>query len=162
MSQAVSDFYPVKAAACFGAIMLIALARVHAHHPFSRFGPANQVTAVRALLVALVAACIGEAGSTRVATAAVAAAAMSTILDGADGWLARRSGMASAFGARFDMEVDALAQARQLPLCRAGGEEQRDQDRGFAHQSITPDQSGSEPPWGVVNCRGSAPSSATR
>jgi len=108
VSQAVSDFYPVKAAACFGAIMLIALARVHAHHPFSRFGPANQVTAVRALLVALVAACIGEAGSTRVATAAVAAAAMSTILDGADGWLARRSGMASAFGARFDMEVDAL------------------------------------------------------
>ena len=28
--------------------------------------------------------------------------------DGADGWLARRSGVASAFGARFDMEIDAL------------------------------------------------------
>jgi len=30
------------------------------------------------------------------------------MLDGVDGWLARRTGMASAFGARFDMEVDAL------------------------------------------------------
>jgi phosphatidylglycerophosphate synthase len=31
------------------------------------------------------------------------------LLDGADGWAARREGLASAFGARFDMEVDAFA-----------------------------------------------------
>ncbi len=31
-----------------------------------------------------------------------------TLLDGVDGRLARQSGMASAFGARFDMEIDAL------------------------------------------------------
>ena len=37
----------------------------------------------------------------------VAAAAL--MLDGADGWAARRQGLASAFGARFDMEVDAFA-----------------------------------------------------
>ena len=30
------------------------------------------------------------------------------MLDGVDGWLARRSRMASAFGARFDVETDAL------------------------------------------------------
>ena len=30
-------------------------------------------------------------------------------LDGVDGWLARREGLVSAFGARFDMEVDALS-----------------------------------------------------
>ena len=35
-------------------------------------------------------------------------ACAATALDGVDGWLARRSGMSSAFGARFDMEVDAL------------------------------------------------------
>ena len=34
-------------------------------------------------------------------------AATALALDGLDGWLARRSGLASAFGARFDMEVDA-------------------------------------------------------
>ena len=33
---------------------------------------------------------------------------MVTVLDGMDGWLARRSTLASAFGARFDMETDAL------------------------------------------------------
>ena len=31
-----------------------------------------------------------------------------TLLDGVDGWLARRHRIASAFGARFDMEIDAL------------------------------------------------------
>jgi phosphatidylglycerophosphate synthase len=30
------------------------------------------------------------------------------VLDGVDGWLARRRQLASAFGARFDMECDAL------------------------------------------------------
>src|SRR5260370_1121940 len=31
------------------------------------------------------------------------------MLDGVDGWLARRGGLASRFGARFDMETDALS-----------------------------------------------------
>ena len=39
--------------------------------------------------------------------AAIAAAAL--MLDGADGWAARRQGLASDFGARFDLEVDAFA-----------------------------------------------------
>src|SRR5260370_39300616 len=39
--------------------------------------------------------------------AAIAGAAL--LLDGADGWAARRQGLVSAFGARFDMEVDAFA-----------------------------------------------------
>jgi len=103
-----TDLYPVKSAACFTAIMIVALAQVRAHHPFSRFGPANQLTTMRAALVALAAGCIGEVPDARAAAAAVAAATIATLLDGADGWLARRTGMVSAFGARFDMEVDAL------------------------------------------------------
>lgn len=35
-------------------------------------------------------------------------AAVAASLDALDGWLARRMGMSSAFGARFDMETDAL------------------------------------------------------
>src|SRR3954453_4387459 len=31
-----------------------------------------------------------------------------TLLDGVDGWLARRAGTASRFGARFDVEIDTL------------------------------------------------------
>jgi len=63
---------------------------------------------IRALLVALIAALIGEPVRQEFAMAAAGAATIATLLDGADGWLARRTGMASAFGARFDMETDAL------------------------------------------------------
>src|SRR5437867_3690361 len=42
------------------------------------------------------------------ATAAATAGAIVTLLDGVDGWLARRTHMASTFGERFDMETDAL------------------------------------------------------
>jgi phosphatidylglycerophosphate synthase len=103
-----SELYPVKAAGAFGAIMGVALLHLRDHHPFSRFGPANQATTVRALLVALVAGLIGEAQTPVLAAAAVGAGAVATVVDGLDGWLARRTGMASRFGARFDLEVDAL------------------------------------------------------
>ncbi len=97
--------YLMKAGGACAAIALIVGSRVAAHHPFPRFGPANQVTSVRALLVVLVAALIGEAPRPAYAVG-IAAGAM--LLDGVDGWLARRTRMASAFGARFDMEIDAL------------------------------------------------------
>ena len=42
-----------------------------------------------------------------VAALAMALATVVAVLDGIDGWLARRTGMASDFGARFDMETDA-------------------------------------------------------
>lgn len=97
--------YLIKAGSLFGAIVLVVIARVRPHHPFPRFGPANQVTTVRALLVSLVAGLIGAPPQPIIA---VCLALMATMLDGVDGWLARRTRMASAFGARFDMEIDAL------------------------------------------------------
>jgi phosphatidylglycerophosphate synthase len=100
--------YLLKAGGVFAAIAAFALAGRRAHHPFPRVGPANQVTAVRALLVAMIAGLVGETPAPALAAAAVAGGGVVTALDGADGWLARRSGMSSAFGARFDMEVDAL------------------------------------------------------
>lgn len=92
----------------FAVIMAIAMARLRAHHPFARFGRANQITTVRALLVAIVAGFIGEPYAPSAASFAAATSGLAALLDGVDGWLARRSGMTSAFGARFDMEVDAL------------------------------------------------------
>jgi phosphatidylglycerophosphate synthase len=103
-----SDWYFLKAAGVFALTMGIASGRVRAHHPFARFGPANQVTTARALLVALVAGFVGEPPSPFAAKATVILGSMATLLDGVDGWLARRTRMASAFGARFDEEVDAL------------------------------------------------------
>ena len=44
------------------------------------------------------------------------------LTDGADGWLARHSGTASEFGARFDMETDALFMLTLSLLVHALGE----------------------------------------
>jgi phosphatidylglycerophosphate synthase len=60
------------------------------------------------MLVALTAGLIDEPVITRIAWTAAIAATIVAILDGVDGWLARRSRMASAFGARIDMETDAV------------------------------------------------------
>jgi phosphatidylglycerophosphate synthase len=103
-----SSIYAAKAVAVLLIVELVATGRVGASHPFSNFGLANQITTIRACMVALVAGLVGEPASGAMATAAACAALAVTALDGADGWIARRSRMASAFGARFDMEVDAL------------------------------------------------------
>ena len=90
------------------AIVLLARRSARAHHPFPHFGPANQATMVRAILVAIVAGFIGEPSLPDAGWVIASMAVVATLLDGVDGWLARRTGMASAFGARFDMETDAL------------------------------------------------------
>ena len=99
--------YPWKAAAVFAAMVAFAI-RLVGQHPFPRFGPANRVTTVRAMLVALMAALVGEPETPRLAAAAVVAASLAAVLDGVDGWLARRTRLSSVFGGRVDMETDAL------------------------------------------------------
>jgi phosphatidylglycerophosphate synthase len=103
----VGTLYPGKAAAIFAAGMAMAFGYAGAHHPYVRFGPANGVTTIRVMIVALIVSLIGEPASARAAAAASTATAVMAVLDGVDGWLARRSRMASVFGARFDMETDA-------------------------------------------------------
>lgn len=103
-----SAAYSWTASAVFAGMMAVVVATVHAHHPFARFGSANYVTMIRAALVALAAALLVEPPATAIAWSVVAATAGLAALDGLDGWLARRTGLASAFGARFDVEVDAL------------------------------------------------------
>jgi phosphatidylglycerophosphate synthase len=103
-----SGAYLPKVLLLFGmgaGLMLLALP---GSHRFVRMGAANQVTLVRGALVALLAGLLGEHVGRATAAVAVVVASAAMVLDGVDGWLARRSGMASAFGARFDMETDAL------------------------------------------------------
>lgn len=86
-------------------------------------GPANRVTLARAALVLPLLAlavspkplgALGYAWIVGVATLAMA-------LDGLDGRIARRTGTSSAFGARFDMELDALLLlALSVVLSRSG------------------------------------------
>ena len=100
--------YVGTAALVFAAIAAIVVSTVASGHPFATFGAANAVTTVRAAGVALVAAFVAQSPSPAAAMSVVAIAAIVTALDGVDGWLARRTRMESAFGARFDMETDAL------------------------------------------------------
>lgn len=87
--------------------LIVGVAAVAGHdHPFARFGPANVLTTFRAGLVGLTAGLVVHP-SEEVAWAAVALAALMVALDGLDGRLARATGMASPYGARFDMETDA-------------------------------------------------------
>ena len=101
------EVYPHKAAALFLVLTLVCLALVARHHPFARYGAGNLVTLMRAALLSAVAALIAEPIVRRVAMYAAITSFVIVILDGVDGWLARRSGTVSAFGARFDVETDA-------------------------------------------------------
>lgn len=93
------------ASAGFVALSALILGQMRRAYPHARIGGCNAVTLLRAAIVcALIAPLLaGHAAGWTVAAAALAALA----LDGVDGWLARRSGLVSDFGARFDMEVDA-------------------------------------------------------
>jgi phosphatidylglycerophosphate synthase len=99
---------PLVALAAFASMITVALMAMRDHHPFPRLGPANQITMIRAGIVAIAASLIAEPAGASVAWVLVIATAVMAALDGVDGWLARRTGLSSAFGARFDLETDAL------------------------------------------------------
>ena len=114
--------YVLKALAwlALGAVAIRAGLRTGTH-PHARFGNANRLTLVRLALAGLLVGLLGEAawsdpaaGPGALAWAVVVLATVTALLDAADGTLARRSGLASAFGARFDMETDA---AYTVVLC---------------------------------------------
>lgn len=99
-----------KALLCFGVAAVLMGAGLAGHAPHARFGAANGITLGRLALIALLAASIGEAPADTVTFgwAVVALATVAALLDAVDGPVARRRQEASAFGARFDMETDAL------------------------------------------------------
>ena len=105
MQIAVSGWYMFKALGLFTVILMIAGSRWQTP---SKFGPANGVTVARAFLVSIAAGAIGEPLRPDIATFVVLISIIAVAFDGLDGWVARKTGMTTAYGARFDMEVDAL------------------------------------------------------
>jgi phosphatidylglycerophosphate synthase len=93
-----------------GAGGAVALAGALARRPAYRLGPADVVTLSRAVLVGGVAALSADAvaGGSAPAGTLVTLATIALVLDAVDGVVARRSGTASEFGARLEMEVDAF------------------------------------------------------
>ena len=76
------------------------------HSGRGAFGPADWITFARAVLVGCAAELIADGG--RPTAWLVGLVAVALLMDGFDGQVARRTGTASDFGARFDMEVDAF------------------------------------------------------
>ena len=78
------------------------------------FGAANRITLARGVLVGCVAAFIGSPGSPSPAIWVTGVAVIALVMAGLDGWVARRSGTCSDYGAQLDMELDSLL---MLVLC---------------------------------------------
>jgi len=92
--------------AAIGGALIAWLAVKHDVTP--TFGAANAVTLARGVLALDLLALLGSPPSVVLAWSIVALALIALVLDCVDGRVARRRGETSAFGARFDMETDAL------------------------------------------------------
>lgn len=112
-SESFGALFVFGAILSYGAAVLIITTRVETSHPYLTFGVANVVTVLRFVIV-----CHFAGLALHMITAAAVSpmqawlfcslAILERLLDGVDGYVARKQGMESAFGARFDMEVDAL------------------------------------------------------
>ena len=97
------------AGAAYGLVTCAALTRALNRSGRAALGPADRVTLARATLVGGVAALTVDSFARPAPVAVlVVLATVALVLDAVDGQVARRTGTASALGARFDMEVDAF------------------------------------------------------
>jgi len=80
-----------------------AMAMIRRGYPHSELGTGNIVTVLR---MGMVAALLAPLVGVTLPWALVGVAILALVLDGFDGFFARREGRMSAFGARLDMEVD--------------------------------------------------------
>ncbi|RYF81237.1 MAG: CDP-alcohol phosphatidyltransferase family protein [Comamonadaceae bacterium] len=121
-----TGWFAGKALVVFGGAVVFMWLGLPAHAPHPRFGPANGITLGRLALVALLAAAVGEpvVNADAFGWAVLGVATVAASLDAVDGPIARRRHEASPFGARFDMETDALLvmvlSALALHLDKAG------------------------------------------
>jgi len=112
----------IVGAAC-GLVVSGTLARGLSRAYAAALGPADRVTLIRSTLVGGVAALVAS-GFVRPTSQAllVTIATVALVLDAVDGWVARRTGTASALGARFDMEIDAfLILVLSVQVARSAG-----------------------------------------
>lgn len=97
------------ALAVFVAVSGAMLLGLRVSYPHARLGACNGVTLLRAGMISVLAAALllpQRLDETGLAWALAGIALIALILDGVDGWAARRARLTSRFGARFDMEVD--------------------------------------------------------
>ena len=101
--------------------MALILVGLILHYPHKRLGACNMITQVRTAIVAVLTVPLVEPEVVVNRWEWIfALAVVAFALDGVDGWLARRAGLISEFGGRFDVEVDtALAAVLSLNLVQS-------------------------------------------
>lgn len=98
----------------YALLAAVILTRISAFHPHDRFGLPNLITLTRAVINCILIGMLVDSprliadGGDWLGWFFLGAALASLALDGVDGFFARRLGLSSRFGARFDMEVDAM------------------------------------------------------
>ncbi len=95
------------------AVAAVVAGTIGRNHPAPGFGLPNLVTLVRVIATSLVIGYMvdvlaGFRPPDGLALGFALLSAASILADGVDGWLARTRGPSTPFGARFDMEIDAL------------------------------------------------------
>ena len=102
-----SPTVPLAAMATYLVLAGLIMRRLSSHG--HGLGWANRVTLARGVLVALLTGAVTDPELLATQGNLFAGLALAALLlDGLDGWVARRSGTTSPFGARFDMELDAF------------------------------------------------------
>lgn len=113
------------AMALYATVVLVAASTLYRTYPHARLGYANIVTLLRAALICALAAPLVQwgllEGEPLKAWIVVAISGVALCLDGIDGYLARREGVVSRFGAGFDVEIDSIL-AVSLALLLFGSE----------------------------------------
>ena len=102
--------YLLRAVGLYALVAMLVLRHLPVAPPGRGLGAANQVTVVRAGLILSIAAL---APQPQILTPTgywwiIAVTTVALVLAGVDGWVARRPGTATAFGARFDKELDSF------------------------------------------------------
>lgn len=102
--------YPPAAMGFYALIAVLMLLHLREHAPHSRFGAANRVTLLRGMIASLIGGTIPVIPHlTPEALWVVSLAALLALaLDGVDGWVARRTRMASLYGKRLDINFDTV------------------------------------------------------
>lgn len=109
LTEEVGPAHGLQVAAPYAVMALLMLRGLPYHAPHQHFGAANAVTLGRAVVACLLSGLIGRPEMVAAAGWIVPVAATAVLaLDGLDGYIARRTGLDSRYGARFDMEVDAF------------------------------------------------------
>jgi len=104
------EAYTGYAAACYVLIAVLTMLHLGGHAPHVNFGTANRVTLARGMIASLLGGAVPvvTALSPGALWAASAAALLALVLDGVDGWIARRTRMASRYGQHLDINFDTV------------------------------------------------------